>query len=337
MLMPTAYESPEKDYWHLINNVTIWDVAAERQLEITGSDAYRFVEYITPRDLSSLQIGQGKYAFIADENGGIINDPIILRLEEQRFWLSIADSDVLLWTRGLACGLGWDVQIHEPDVSPLAIQGPKAIEAMQSLTSEDLSAIKFYTFKVAAFAGIEHVIISATGYTGSGGFEVYCKNSEVEQLWKKVMEAGAEFGIKPIGLAARDTLRLEMGYCLYGNEINDITSPISAGLGWISKTSTGSINATAIEEQKRTGTSQRLVGFKMDIKGRIPRAAYQIVDSNGDIIGNVTSGTQSPILSEGIGLGYVDMVFTKPGKQIGILIRGKIYSAHIVKLPFIKS
>jgi aminomethyltransferase len=219
--------------------------------------------------------------------------------------------------------------------SLLAIQGPKAVEAMQSLTSVDLSAIKFYTFKVADFAGIEHVIISATGYTGSGGFEIYCKNSEVEQVWNKVFEAGAAFGIKPIGLAARDTLRLEMGYCLYGNDITDTTSPIEAGLGWVTKFTKDFVNAEALKKEKEHGPNRKLIAFQLEDRG-IPRQGYDIVDGNGKKIGEVTSGTMSPSMGVGIGLGYVPTIFSKLGSQIHIQIRKKAMPATVVKPPFYK-
>jgi len=217
----------------------------------------------------------------------------------------------------------------------LAIQGPKAAEAMQSLTSEDLSAIPFYHFRVADFAGIEHVMISATGYTGSGGFEIYCKNSEVEQVWKKVMEAGASYGIKPIGLAARDTLRLEMGYCLYGNDIDDTTSPLEAGLGWITKFNKEFINSDALQKEKERGPKRRLIAFELTERG-IPRQGYDIVDSQGNVIGNVTSGTMAPSVGKGIGLGYVPTIFKDPGSQIFIQIRKNAVPAKVVKLPFYK-
>jgi aminomethyltransferase len=217
----------------------------------------------------------------------------------------------------------------------LAIQGPKAVEAMQSLSSHDLSEIKFYNFVVGDFAGIEHVIISATGYTGSGGFEIYCKNSEVKQVWDKVFEAGADYGIKPIGLAARDTLRLEMGYCLYGNDINDTTSPIEAGLGWITKFTKDFTNSEALQDQKRRGPERKLVAFELDDRG-IPRQGYDIVDGNGNKIGEVTSGTMSPSLGSGIGLGYVPTIFTDIGSKINIQIRKNAVPATVVKLPFYK-
>ena len=219
--------------------------------------------------------------------------------------------------------------------SLLAIQGPKAIEAMQSLTSHDLAEIKFYNFIVGDFAGIEHVIISATGYTGSGGFEIYCKNTEVKQIWDKVFVAGAEFGIKPIGLAARDTLRLEMGYCLYGNDIDDSTSPIEAGLGWITKFTKEFTNSEALKAEKEHGPKRKLIAFELDERG-VPRHGYDIVDSHGKQIGTVTSGTMSPSLGKGIGLGYVPPIFSEVNSKIFIQIRKNAIPATVVKLPFYK-
>jgi aminomethyltransferase len=222
------------------------------------------------------------------------------------------------------------------DYSLLAIQGPKAVEAMQSLTSVDLSAIKYYHFEVADFAGIEHVIISATGYTGSGGFEIYCKNDEAKQVWDKVFEAGASFGIKPIGLAARDTLRLEMGFCLYGNDIDDTTSPLEAGLGWITKFTKDFVNSDNLKAQKEAGVSRKLVAFEMIDKG-IPRHDYEIADAQGTIIGKVSSGTMSPSMKKAIGLGYVTVENAALGTEIFVVIRDKHIKAQVVKLPFYKA
>jgi aminomethyltransferase len=219
------------------------------------------------------------------------------------------------------------------DYSLLAIQGPKAVEAMQSLTSIDLSAIKYYHFEVAEFAGVQDVIISATGYTGSGGFEIYCKNPDVEQVWNKVFEAGQPFGIKPVGLAARDTLRLEMGFCLYGNDIDDTTSPLEAGLGWITKFTKDFTNKESLLAQKTNGVSKKLVGFEMIDRG-IPRHYYEIKDAAGKLIGSVTSGTQAPSLGKAIGMGYVATEFSKVGSEIYIDIRNTLVKAQVVKFPF---
>jgi len=232
--------------------------------------------------------------------------------------------------------LNADMRDISENYSLLAIQGPKAVEAMQSLTSEDLAAIKFYNFVVGDFAGIEHVIISATGYTGSGGFEIYCKNDEVQQIWDKVFEAGAGFGIKPIGLAARDTLRLEMGYCLYGNDINDETSPFEAGLGWITKFTKDFVNSDALADEKAKGIERKLIAFELNERG-IPRHDYDIVDDQGQKIGIVTSGTMSPSIGKGIGLGYVPKAFSEVGSKINIQIRKKAIQATVVKLPFYKA
>jgi aminomethyltransferase len=223
------------------------------------------------------------------------------------------------------------------DYSLLAIQGPKAVAAMQSLTSIDLSEIKYYHFEVADFAGIDHVIISATGYTGSGGFEIYCKNNEAEQVWNRVFEAGENFGIKPIGLSARDTLRLEMGYCLYGNDIDDTTSPFEAGLGWITKLAKGDfIDKTLLTSQKEEGVSRKLIAFELVDKG-IPRKDYLIINEQGNEIGYVTSGTMSPSMKIPIGLGYVSKEYAKIDAEIYVEIRNKAVKAKIVKLPFYKN
>ena len=232
--------------------------------------------------------------------------------------------------------LGVDMRNLSDEYSLLAIQGPKAVEAMQSLTNVDLAAIKYYHFEVGPFAGIDNVIISATGYTGSGGFEIYCKNSEVEQVWNKVFEAGAAFGIKPIGLAARDTLRLEMGFCLYGNDINDTTSPIEAGLGWITKFTKEFTNSVALKAQKEQGVSRKLVGIKLLDRG-VPRHGYPIVDASGAAVGVVTSGTMSPSINEAIGLAYVPTASAAPGSTVWVEVRGKALKAEVVTLPFYKA
>jgi aminomethyltransferase len=221
------------------------------------------------------------------------------------------------------------------EYSLLAIQGPKAAEAMQSLTEVNLKDMKFYTFEVAEFAGVKNVIISATGYTGSGGFEIYFKNEDAKHIWNKVMEAGANFGIKPIGLAARDTLRLEMGYCLYGNDIDDTTSPIEAGLGWVTKFTKDFVNSEALKKEKEEGRKRKLIAFELDQRG-VPRHGYDIVDENGKIIGIVTSGTMSPSLDKGIGMGYIPAGMAKTGEKIFIQIRKKAIPATLVKLPFYK-
>ncbi|MCL4168542.1 UNVERIFIED_CONTAM: hypothetical protein GTU68_019656, partial [Idotea baltica] len=271
-------------------------------------------------------------------NGGIVDDLIIYRLNSEKYLLVVNASNIdkdWAWISGLN-SMNAEMRNLSEDFSLLAIQGPKAAKAMQSLTSIDLESMKYYTFEVSDFAGIEHVIISATGYTGSGGFEIYCKNTEVEQIWNKVMEAGQLDGIKPIGLAARDTLRLEMGYCLYGNDIDDSTSPLEAGLSWITKFSKEFTNSENLKKQKETGVTRKLVGFELTEKG-IPRQDYDIINNDGKRIGIVTSGTMSPSLKKGIGLGYVPVEYSKVGSTINIAIRKKTIPATVVKLPFYKN
>jgi len=230
--------------------------------------------------------------------------------------------------------MGAEIENLSDHYSLLAIQGPKAVEAMQSLTTVDLSSIKYYHFEIGEFANVNNVIISATGYTGAGGFEIYCKNEDVIEIWDKVFEAGKSFGIKPIGLAARDTLRLEKGFCLYGNDIDDTTSPLEAGLGWITKFTKNFTNSENLLKQKKVGISKKLVGFELLERG-IPRHDYEIVDANGNIIGRVTSGTQSPSLQKPIGMGYVEIALSSVDSEIFVRIRNKDIKAKVVKTPFL--
>ena len=275
---------------------------------------------------------------LPNDTGGIVDDLIVYKVHELTYLLVVNAGNIEKdwnWIQSKN-DVGATMRNLSDDYSLLAIQGPKAVEAMQPLSSHDLSAIPFYNFIVGDFAGIEHVIISATGYTGSGGFEIYCKNSEVKQVWDKVFEAGAKYGIKPIGLAARDTLRLEMGYCLYGNDIDDTTSPIEAGLGWVTKFTKKFTNSEALEAEKANGPKRKLVAFELDERG-VPRHGYDIVDNNGTAIGEVTSGTMAPSLNKGIGMGYVTTDFSKVGSKINIQIRKNAIPATIVKPPFYKA
>jgi len=305
---------------------------------ITGPNALDLIQKVCSNDASKMVDGQAQYSCLPNEIGGIVDDLIVYKIADEKYLLVVNASNIEKdweWITKYNT-MGAEMRNLSEDYSLLAIQGPKAIEAMQSLTSVDLGAIKFYTFKVADFAGIEHVIISATGYTGSGGFEIYCKNSEVEQVWNKVFEAGKSFGIKPIGLAARDTLRLEMGFCLYGNDINDTTSPLEAGLGWITKFTKDFINSENLKKQKEEGIKRKLIGFELNERG-IPRHDYEIVDKDGKNIGIVTSGTMAPSLNKGIGLGYVTIENSSPGTEIFIQIRNKPVAATVVKTPFYKN
>tara|TARA_R110002124_G_scaffold254044_2_gene419485 strand:+ start:29458 stop:30540 length:1083 start_codon:yes stop_codon:yes gene_type:complete len=336
--MPVSYEGVNAEHETVRNGVGVFDVSHMGEFLIEGPNALELIQKVSSNDASKLVDGQAQYSCLPNETGGIVDDLIVYRIKEDQWLLVVNASNIEKDWNWISSHNSMNAEMKDlsEDYSLLAIQGPKAIEAMQSLTSEDLSVIKFYTFKVSDFAGIEHVIISATGYTGSGGFEIYCKNSEVEQVWNKVMEAGAEYGIKPIGLAARDTLRLEMGYCLYGNDIDDTTSPIEAGLGWITKFSKDFINSEALKKEKEQGPERKLIAFELNERG-IPRQGYDIVDSNGNKIGVVTSGTMSPSMGKGIGLGYVPTIFKDVGSVIYIQIRKNAVPATVVKLPFYKA
>ncbi len=335
--MPVQYEGINAEHETVRNSVGVFDVSHMGEFLIEGENALDLIQRATSNDASTLEIGDAQYSCMPNATGGIVDDLIVYRIKDNRYLLVVNASNIEKdwnWISSLN-----DKNAEMKDLSEgyslLAIQGPKAVEAMQSITSVDLTSIPFYKFKIGDFAGIEHVIISATGYTGSGGFEIYCKNDEAEQIWNKVFEAGKDFGIKPIGLAARDTLRLEMGYCLYGNDIDDTTSPIEAGLGWITKFTKDFTNSEGIKLQKEEGVNRRLKAFELDERG-IPRQGYDIVDENGSKIGHVTSGTMSPSLKKGIGMGYVNKGHTKLGTKLFIQVRNKAVPATIVRLPFYK-
>ncbi len=335
--MPVSYEGVNAEHETVRKNVGVFDVSHMGEFLITGPNALDLLQKVCSNDISKIVDGQAQYNCMPNETGGIVDDLIVYKFEDGKYLLVVNASNIDKDWEWISKHntMGAEMRNLSDDYSLLAIQGPKAVEAMQSLTSEDLSAIKFYHFKVADFAGIAHVIISATGYTGSGGFEIYCKNSEVEQVWNKVMEAGKNFGIRPIGLAARDTLRLEMGFCLYGNDINDTTSPLEAGLGWITKFTKDFINSENLKKQKEEGVKRKLIGFELKERG-IPRHDYEIVDKDGKNIGIVTSGTMAPSLNKGIGLGYVTTENSAPGSEIFIQIRNKPVGATVVKTPFYK-
>ncbi|HEY5687751.1 MAG TPA: glycine cleavage system aminomethyltransferase GcvT [Yeosuana sp.] len=335
--MPVQYEGVNAEHETVRNAVGVFDVSHMGEFLIEGEQALELIQKVTSNDAEKLTIGKAQYSCLPNDNGGIVDDLIVYKIKELTYLLVVNASNIEKdwnWIQSKN-DVGATMRNLSDDYSLLAIQGPKAVEAMQSLSSHDLSAIPFYNFIVGDFAGIENVIISATGYTGSGGFEIYCKNSEVKQIWDKVFEAGASYGIRPIGLAARDTLRLEMGYCLYGNDIDDTTSPIEAGLGWITKFNKKFTNSEALEEEKANGPKRKLVAFELDERG-VPRHGYDIVDNNGNKIGMVTSGTMAPSLNKGIGMGYVTTEFSKVGSKINIQIRKNAIPATIVKPPFYK-
>lgn len=336
--MPVSYEGVNSEHETVRNGVGVFDVSHMGEFLIEGPNALNLIQKVTSNDASKLTVGKAQYSCLPNETGGIVDDLIVYRVKDETYLLVVNASNIEKdWNHISRYNESFQADMKDisEGYSLLAIQGPKAVEAMQSITSVDLKAIKFYNFVVGDFAGIEHVIISATGYTGSGGFEIYCKNSEVKQIWDKVFEAGADFGIKPIGLAARDTLRLEMGYCLYGNDITDETSPFDAGLGWITKFTKDFVNSKQLAKEKEYGPKRKLIAFELDDRG-IPRQGYDIVDGQGKTIGVVTSGTMSPSMGKGIGLGYVSKVFSEIGSKINIQIRKNAVPASIVKLPFYK-
>ena len=336
-IMPVQYEGVTLEHQTVREGVGVFDVSHMGEFVIEGPMALELIQKVSSNDASKLTIGKAQYSCLPNDLGGIVDDLIIYKLKEDSYLLVVNASNIDKdWDWIVSKNsMGAKMKNSSEDYSLLAIQGPKAVDAMQSLSSVDLSSINFYNFTISDFAGVKDVIISATGYTGSGGFEIYCKNSDAKQIWERVFEAGKSYEIKPIGLAARDTLRLEMGYCLYGNDINDETSPIEAGLGWVTKFTKTFTNSEALELQKQNGTERRLVGFELLERG-IPRKDYRIEDTEGNEIGIVTSGTMAPSLGKGIGLGYVLSDHKAIGTDIRISIRKHKVAAKIVKLPFYK-
>lgn len=335
--MPVSYGGVNIEHQNVREKLGVFDVSHMGEFLITGDKALELIQKITTNDASKLVDGKAQYTVMPNETGGIVDDLIVYRINSEKYLLVVNASNIDKDWNWIAQHNTMDATMRDmsDEFSLLAIQGPKAAEAMQSLTDVDLSNMKFYTFEVAEFAGIDKVIISATGYTGSGGFEIYFKNEDAEQIWDRVMEAGKDYGIKPIGLAARDTLRLEMGFCLYGNDLDETTSPIEAKLGWITKFTKDFINSEALKKEKEEGPKRKLIAFELEERG-IPRQGYEIEDEDGKVIGEVTSGTMSPSLEKGIGLGYVPSEVAKFGNKIFIKVRKKSIPAVQVKLPFYK-
>lgn len=335
--MPVSYEGVNKEHETVRNGVGVFDVSHMGMLFVRGDKALDFIQKTCSNDASTLAIGKAQYTYFPNEKGGIIDDFILYRTDEKEYLLVVNASNIEKDWEWLVKQNTEDVELENAsdDYSIFAIQGPKAIEAMQAITEVNLSDLKFYSFTFDTFGGVENVLISATGYTGSGGFEVYVKNEDAEKLWNAVMEAGKAYDIAPIGLAARDTLRLEMGYCLYGNDIDETTSPFEAGLGWITKFTKPFINSEELQAEKEAGVKNKLVGFELVERG-IPRQDYDIVDADGNKIGRVTSGTMSPSLGKAIGMGYVPLEYSKPDSEIFIQVRKKQIPAKVVKTPFYK-
>ncbi|WP_295769819.1 glycine cleavage system aminomethyltransferase GcvT [uncultured Mucilaginibacter sp.] len=335
--MPVQYAGINAEHETVRKAVGVFDVSHMGEFILKGDKALDLIQQVTSNDASKLYDGKVQYSCLPNENGGIVDDLLVYRIDEKTYMLVVNASNIEKdwnWISKFNT-YGVDMKDISDRTSLLAIQGPKATEALQSLTEIDLGSMEYYTFKKGKFAGVENVLVSATGYTGAGGFEIYFDNEHAEEIWNAVFKAGEPYGIKPIGLGARDTLRLEMGFCLYGNDIDDTTSPLEAGLGWITKFSKPFTNSEALQQQKRQGIDKKLVGFEMTERG-IPRHDYEIVDAEGNSIGRVTSGTQSPSLQKAIGLGYVNQSLAKEGSEVYIKIRDNKVKAKVVKLPFIK-
>ena len=335
--MPVQYEGVNAEHLTVRNGVGVFDVSHMGEFILEGKNALALIQKVTSNDASKLFDGKVQYSCLPNDDGGIVDDLLVYKINDTKYMLVVNASNIdkdWNWISNHN-DLGVTMTNLSDETSLLAVQGPKAVETLQSLTEIDLKSMDYYTFKIGTFAGIDNVTVSATGYTGSGGFEIYFKNEDAIAIWTEIFKAGEKFGIKPIGLAARDTLRLEMGFCLYGNDINDTTSPIEAGLSWITKFTKDFVNAEALKKQKEEGVIKKLVAFEIDNKG-VPRHEYAIVDKNGNTIGEVTSGTMSPSTKKGIGMGYVPKAYAKLGSKINIQVRNKAIPATVVKLPFYK-
>jgi len=335
--MPVQYEGINAEHAVVRTGVGVFDVSHMGEFILKGENALDLIQRVTSNDASKLYDGKVQYSCLPNEDGGIVDDLLVYRIDDKTYMLVVNASNIEKDWNWIQKFNTDNVEMHNisDQTSLLAIQGPKAADALQSLTDVDLASMEYYTFVKGTFAGVENVVISATGYTGAGGFEIYFENAYADQIWDAIFEAGKAFGIKPIGLGARDTLRLEMGFCLYGNDIDDTTSPIEAGLGWITKFSKSFTNSEALLAQKEAGIQKKLIGFEMIDRG-IPRHDYAIVDAEGNAIGKVTSGTQAPSLQKAVGMGYIKKEFAKEGTEIFISIRNTPVKAKIVKFPFYK-
>jgi aminomethyltransferase len=335
--MPVRYSSDVEEHNTVRNAVGVFDVSHMGEFVLSGEKALALIQKITTNDASVLEIGKAQYSCFPNGKGGIVDDIIVYRSAKQEYIIVVNASNI---------EKDWNwIEQHNTEGAKMidlskkiclfAVQGPKAIDTLQKLTSVKLSDIPYYSFTTGNLGAVKDVLISNTGYTGAGGFELFLKAEDALNVWNKIFVAGEEFGIKPIGLGARDTLRLEMGYCLYGNDIDDTTSPIQAGLGWITKFTKEFIDSELLRRQKEEGVTKKLVGFEMIDRG-IARGHYEILNERNEPIGVVTSGTQSPSLSKAIGMGYVQTEYAQPGKEIFISIRNNPYKAQVVKMPFLK-
>lgn len=336
--MPVSYTGIKDEHLCVRKNVGVFDVSHMGEFFVEGPNAFSLLQRICSNDISKLKTGKAQYNYLPNTSGGIVDDLIVYQLDVDRYLLVVNASNIdkdWAWIKTINQDFQAKLTNASDDYSLLAVQGPKAMEVAQKLTDQDLFQLPNYAHFTTTFAGVEDVLIATTGYTGAGGLEIYCTNANAKKVWEALFCSGETFGIQPIGLAARDTLRLEMGYCLYGNEIDDTTSPIAAGLGWVTRPATGFINAKAIGLEKNNGVEEILIGFELIDRG-IPRTGHAIFNKNGAPIGRVSSGTQSPSLNKAIGLGYVPKIIADQKQPIYIEIRNKKISAQIVELPFYK-
>jgi aminomethyltransferase len=336
-LMPVRYSSDLEEHHTVRNGVGVFDVSHMGEFVVKGERATEFLQYVVSNDVAKLTDGKILYAYLPNNDGGVVDDLLVYRWDENEYYLVVNASNIEKdwnWLQQQNT-FGVKMQNLSDELCLFAVQGPLATKTLQKLTDVNLSEMDYYTYKSGTLAGIDDVFISATGYTGAGGFEIYVWNKDAEAMWKAIFEAGAEFGIKPIGLGARDTLRLEMGYCLYGHELNDTDSPLEAGLGWVTKFNKSFINSENLQKQKEAGLSRKLVGFELIDRG-IPRGDYELCDANGQTIGHVTSGTQSPTLGKGIGLGFVPTAMSKVGTEIFVKVRDRLLKAVVSKVPFVQ-
>ncbi|GAA4413318.1 glycine cleavage system aminomethyltransferase GcvT [Nibrella viscosa] len=336
--MPVRYTSDIDEHQTVRNAVGIFDVSHMGEFIVKGTDACKLIQRVSANDAALLFDGKVQYSYLPNEQGGIVDDLLIYQISPVEFMLVVNASNIEKDWNWINQHKRDDEDVEliniSDDMCLFAVQGPLAAQALQPLTNAKLDSMSYYTFEKTNFAGAANAIVSATGYTGAGGFEIYVANEQAEGVWTAIMEAGAPYGIKPIGLGARDTLRLEMGYCLYGNDITDTTSPMEAGLGWVTKFTKDFISADIFKQQKEQGVKRKLVAFELLDRG-IPRSHYEICNAEGEAIGEVTSGTQSPTLSKGIGMGYVPTEYSKPGTEINIKVRDRLLKGQVVKLPFV--
>lgn len=335
--MPVQYSGINDEHETVRKGVGVFDVSHMGEFILKGDKAMDLIQKISSNDVSKLYDGKIQYAYMPNKTGGIVDDFLTYRIDEQTYLLVVNASNIEKDWNWISQynDYGVDMKDISDKTSLFAVQGPKASEALQSLTDIALAEMPYYTFKKGTFAGVDNVLVSATGYTGAGGFEIYVANEHAQEVWDAIFQAGEPYGIKPIGLGARDTLRLEMGFCLYGNDIDENTSPFAAGLGWVTKFTSDFVNSKQLQAEKERGVLEKLVAFEMLERG-IPRQHYEIVDAEGKKIGHVTSGTQSPTLKKSIGLGYVDKDFAKEGVEIYITIRNQALKAVVVKPPFVE-